>query len=139
MISDNDTVEMYISVVQSTGDLDYILETQKNKFEKLRDIPTELILIDNRQSVKISFPSSEAYYAAYQRDVAYYEAAMQILLENPGLLQKKVLGSSTKNLENENQEMFCTLFCKTSDKTPLRNYYQFVFQVGQILGAQADL
>ena len=35
MISDNDTVEMYISVVQSTGDLDYILETQKNKFEKL--------------------------------------------------------------------------------------------------------
>ena len=35
MNSDNlDTVEMYISVVQSTGDLDYILETQKNKFEK---------------------------------------------------------------------------------------------------------
>ena len=32
--------------------------------------------------------------------------------------------------------MYCTLFCKTSDKTPLRNYYQFVFQVGQILGAQ---
>ena len=55
----------------------------------MRDIPTELILIDNQQYVKISFPSSEAYYAAYQRDVAYYEAAMQILLENPGLLQKK--------------------------------------------------
>ena len=134
MISDNDTVEMYISVVQSTGDLDYILETQKNKFEKLRDIPTELILIDNRRSVKISFPSSEAYYAAYQRDVAYYEAAMQILLENPGLLQKKVLGSSTKNLENENQEMFCTLFCKTSDKTLSEIIINLSFKSGKSWG-----
>ncbi len=29
-----DAVEMYISVVQSTGDQDYILDAEKNKFEK---------------------------------------------------------------------------------------------------------
>ncbi len=93
-------------------------------------------MINKQKYVKISFPSSEAYYATYQRDVAYYEAAMQILLENPGLMQKRVIAPSAESLKNENQEMYCTLFCETSDKTPLRNYYQFVFQVGQIFGPQ---
>lgn len=125
-----------ISAIQSIGDPIAILTKIKTKFENFHQVKTEWVKSSEENAFLIFFPSYDAYYMAYKRDIPFYERFLRILIENPNFLKEPLLESSKLNPMDDPIPPYCILKYETNDKIPLRNYYQFIFQVGQQIGVQ---
>jgi hypothetical protein len=125
-----------ISAIQCLDPAETILTKIKTKFEKRHPVQTEWSKEKEENAVFIYFSSQEAFYTAYKRDIPNYELFLQILLDHPEFTKEPLLESPKIKPEDEESRTYCILKYETNDKIPLRNYYRFIFQVGQMLGVQ---
>jgi hypothetical protein len=125
-----------ISVVESVEDSREILEKIKSKFEYFHSVET--LWDDNAEEIAIliRFPSTEAFYLAYKRDIPYYELFLQILSDHSELNAIRPLSIPSDQYISQEDPIYCILKYETNDKKPLHNYYQFIFRVCEMLGVQ---
>jgi hypothetical protein len=132
--SHSDRIFIKITYIKGTAPAHEILPKIKEKFERWHRIDSEWDSESHPNAFFIYFPSRESFYSAYKRDIPTYENLLKILMEHPEFSSEPLFPAPPIVNPIQAPELYCILKYETSDKIPLRNYYQFIFRVGQMLG-----
>jgi hypothetical protein len=128
-----------ISIVQSEIPAQELLIRIKDHFESYFNIETEWGEDPQEQILFIFFPSFEEFKNKYEREIPYFSTILQVLSDHPEFDTQQILTPLERSVEEEEGRIYCTLQYETNNKTILRNYYKYIFRLGQMLGMQHEM
>ncbi|MHA1746030.1 MAG: hypothetical protein ACTSWW_08515 [Promethearchaeota archaeon] len=118
-----------------------IMEQLKKELDDCYHLKITLQNHEELPYLYVGFPSSEAFSAAYQRDMDVYGLLIN-QIENGKIdiqeFQEELAASTEKNPPNEDEDIYIILKYTSNWKEPIRKNYQLTMKVDQIFGVQSS-
>ncbi len=123
-----------VSVVFSQEDPISILKLLQAKYERLHEVKTNL-KTEGKPTLKLVYKSEKSMKENFFHDVPFFEAVLEVFEANGITPANKILEIEETYDEkiDYTQSMYQILKYKTRYKEILRDYYNFIFRVSELL------
>ena len=96
-------------------------------------------MIPENQTLFVFYPSYDAFKATYEREIPYFTMILNLVEDHPEIETQKILSPEAPTEEEIEAKTYCTLKYQTNNTAILRQFYRYIFRLGQMLGMQHEL